>query len=285
MKNTLVSIIVPVYNVEKYLERCLDSLISQTLKEIEVICINDGSTDSSGQILSRYAQKDNRIRVINQENAGLSAARNTGLNVAKGEFIGFVDSDDWIDKDFYEKLYNAAITNDCDIAVAGILKHYKQRTAFEFKISQEKIARNLAEKFKISDVPDSAYVWNKIYKAERIKSLNLKFPVGKYYEDQYFTPQVFLNSGNLIVIPDVVYHYWRHSESIVKCTKKNQRLKQDSKDAFEFMENFIKQYNIDTSHCRKVKKYKFLGLTLMKSITKSNKKTNILLNCIKWNAA
>ena len=103
-----VSIIVPVYNVEKYLKRCLDSITNQTLKELEIICINDGSTDNSLKILKQYAHKDKRISIINKQNEGLSVARNTGMEAASGEYIGFVDSDDWIDLDFYKKLYTTA---------------------------------------------------------------------------------------------------------------------------------------------------------------------------------
>ena len=99
-----ISIIVPVYNVEKYLPECLESLIHQTLKDIEIICINDGSTDNSLSILKDYAKKDSRIRIINKENWGISAARNSGINTAMGDFLSFIDSDDWIDLDFFENL-------------------------------------------------------------------------------------------------------------------------------------------------------------------------------------
>ena len=99
-----ISVIVPVYKVEKFLPKCLESLINQTLKDIEIICINDGSPDNSLKILEEYAKKDSRIKIINQKNAGPSVARNNGMSAASGEYIGFVDSDDWIDLDFYEKL-------------------------------------------------------------------------------------------------------------------------------------------------------------------------------------
>lgn len=114
-----VSIIVPIYNVEKYLKRCLDSLVNQTLNDIEIICINDGSTDGSLEILNEYGRRDDRIVIINQENSGLSATRNKGIDIAKGQFIGFVDSDDWVSKDYFEKLYNSAIQNEAEIAVGG----------------------------------------------------------------------------------------------------------------------------------------------------------------------
>lgn len=117
-----VSIIVPVYNVEKYLRKCIDSLVNQTLNDIEIICINDGSTDKSLKILKEYKNKDSRIILLNQENSGQSVARNRGIEIAKGEYLGFVDPDDWIDLDYYEKLYNAAIGTNADIATAGIIR-------------------------------------------------------------------------------------------------------------------------------------------------------------------
>ena len=106
MGNVKISIIVPVFNVEKYLSECLNSLINQTLKDIEIICVDDGSTDSSPSILEEFRNKDERIKVIRQENSGVSVARNNGLAIAQGEYVGFVDSDDWVDADFFEKLYS-----------------------------------------------------------------------------------------------------------------------------------------------------------------------------------
>ena len=103
-----VSVIVPVFNTEKYKEKCLNSLINQTLQDIEIICVNDGSTDKSADIIKKFANKDSRFKLINQENKKQGAARNTGMKIAKGEYIGFVDSDDWVDLEYYEKLYNAA---------------------------------------------------------------------------------------------------------------------------------------------------------------------------------
>ena len=117
-----VSVIISVYNVEKYLARCLDSVINQTLKDIEIICVNDGSTDNSAQILEEYAQKDERIKVITQVNSGLSEARNTGMSASTGEFIAFLDSDDFVDLDFYEALYNSAVKNNCEIACGNIIR-------------------------------------------------------------------------------------------------------------------------------------------------------------------
>ena len=112
-----VSVIIPVYNTERYLRRCLDSVCNQTLSDIEIICINDCSTDNSLDILKEYADKDKRIKIINfKENKGAAVARNTGIDIVNGEYIGFIDSDDFVDSDFYEKLYNTASENNSDIA-------------------------------------------------------------------------------------------------------------------------------------------------------------------------
>lgn len=232
--------------------------------------------------MTDYAISDSRVIIINQKNAGLSAARNTGIDAATGEYIGFVDSDDWVDTNFYENLYNEAVNNQCDIAVAGIIRHYKQQNIYDLKFINSQISDNLNSKFKLSDTPDCSYVWNKIYKTAKIKEHNLKFPVGKYYEDQYFTPLAFLKSDKLITVPEIFYHYRRHSNSIVKKTKNNEKLLRDSVEAKTFISNFISKYNINISHKKQEKKYKIFGLTILKTIKKENKQKNILLNCIEW---
>ena len=115
-----ISVIIPVYNVEKYLRRCLDSVINQTFRDLEIICVNDGSTADSLHIFEEYKKQDDRIILLNQENMGQGNARNIGLKIARGEYIGFVDADDWIDLNFFEKLYEAAKKYDADVACAEI---------------------------------------------------------------------------------------------------------------------------------------------------------------------
>ena len=121
-----ISVIIPVYNVEKYLKECLDSVINQTLKDIEIICVNDGSTDNSLNILENYAKKDNRIIVISQKNKGLSGARNTGLKYCSGEYVSFIDSDDYVSKDLFELTYNNAISNNSDLVIFKIASLYTE---------------------------------------------------------------------------------------------------------------------------------------------------------------
>lgn len=211
-----ISVIVPVYNVEKYLSRCLDSLISQTLKEIEIICINDGSKDNSAKILEKYSQKDDRIIILNQENAGLSAARNNGMNHAKGEYIGFVDSDDWVDLDFFEKLYSAAKKYDCDIAAADFIREHPKRKKKRLNITEEKVYQAPEEKYLICKTYREGCVWNKIYKTEFLKSIDLKFVIGMYYEDRDFTARSLYFSNKLVTVPDTYYRYFVNPKSIVK---------------------------------------------------------------------
>ena len=126
-KNNLISIIVPIYNVEKYLKKCIDSIINQTYKNLEIILVDDGSPDNCGKICDEYAKKDNRIKVIHKENGGVSSARNVGVENATGEYIGFVDSDDYIEKDMYEVLINNLKKENADISIISNYEVYKNK--------------------------------------------------------------------------------------------------------------------------------------------------------------
>lgn len=238
-----VSIIVPVYNVEKYIERALNSLIQQTLEDIEIICINDGSTDNSQVLLEKFANSDNRIKIISQKNLGLSAARNKGLECANGEYIAFLDSDDYIDKDFLEKLYNAAKKNNCDIAAATIIRKREKSQKYRVHYETETISETLEEKIKVCDIPRCCYVWNKLYKRELIK--NQQFKEGAYFEDVLWMPEVLKQSNRLVTVPDTNYYYMVTKGSIVKTpTKKKQ---EDSYNAKKFLINFFEENNLDLS--------------------------------------
>ena len=205
-----VSIIVPVYNVEKFLQKCLDSIVEQTLKEIEIICINDGSPDNSLEILNEYASKDDRIIVISQENQGLSAARNAGLKIATGEYIGFVDSDDYIELNYYEKLYNTACKNDSDIALTTILKHKKKYLRYNVLHKKEKVAYTLNDKMKISEDNTHRifYVWNKIYRKSLLDKYQMSFPVGRVFEDVLFNLKTIYYANSIVSVPNTKYNYF-----------------------------------------------------------------------------
>lgn len=261
-----VSVIVPVYNVEKYLARCLDSIVAQTLQEIEIICVNDGSTDNSLSILKEYAKKDKRIVVICQENQGLSAARNTGMAAAVSKYLGFVDSDDWIDTEFYEKLYNAAERCGADIACASVERNYKSgRKRRKIAITQDRVFASVKEKFVATNSPRMCFVWNKIYNRRAIQSRNLKFKEGVYFEDIGFTIRALYYLRTLATVTGVNYHYWVNPESITRqmTDKKQQDLIAARADFIEFS----RKHNITCDEKYYVKSkttYRFLGIPLMK---------------------
>ncbi len=171
-----VSIIIPVYNTEEYLKKCLDSVINQTLNDIEIILIDDGSTDNSGKICNEYAEKDKRIKVIHQENQGQGRVRNEGLKIAKGEYIGFVDSDDWIALDFYEKLYDAAIDKKSEVTIAKTINFYDKNNKYiELPEHNE------------TDIHFKDVVWDSLYKKSFLDKNNIVFPENRIFEDVLFS--------------------------------------------------------------------------------------------------
>ena len=195
MENTetlpLISIIVPVYNVKNYLEKCLQSICGQTYKNLEIILIDDGSSDGSGELCDLFAQRDGRIKVIHQANAGQSAARNRGLAVAQGEFLGFVDSDDWIEPDMYEFLYHLLKENGADISICS---HYIE-TAVKTRVkhsseqfssfSREEAIRTLVEDKRIRN-----YMWDKLYKRQLFAGIY--FPVIEFLKILQFLIRYFI---------------------------------------------------------------------------------------------
>ena len=219
-----ISVIIPVYNVEKYLKRCLDSVINQTFRDLEIICVNDGSTDGSSEILEEYKSKDERIIIINKVNGGLSSARNAGMKVARGEYIGFVDSDDWIDLDFFEKLYTAAKKHDADVACAGIKRVYSSgKVLKKLELGEEIILRKCSEKYSYLEIPKKCYVWNKIYKKAEIERQSLLFKEGVTFEDCYFTIRLLYHSDKIVTVPNIYYNYWVNIKSISRtASDKNQ---------------------------------------------------------------
>ena len=204
---TLISVIIPVYNVEKYLNRCIDSLLAQTLRDIEVICINDCSTDSSLDILNKYSANDERLKIIDlKEKVGASIARNKGLEIAQGEYIGFVDADDALDTNFYEVLYRNAVEKKSDIT-KGAVKLYNYNGDVCILDKNEIIRKN---KYYFT-----AQFWSAIYKASFIFDNEIKFPDEcPKGQDIVFLNRAVLKSNFITVIDDVFYHYYRHKDSL-----------------------------------------------------------------------
>lgn len=244
---TKLSIIVPVYNVEKYLQKCLESLIKQTLKDIEIICVNDGSMDNSLAILKEFASKDSRIKIIDNQHQGVAKTRNTGFEQTTGEYIGFVDSDDYIDIDFFEKLYNSATKSNSDIAIASILKHKNFFNIYNAKYTKEETAITIQDKIKLCEDKKHFffYAWNKIYHSGFIKENNIKFSEGQIYEDVMFAIKALYYSNKIISVYGTKYHYIEHENSLTKYKDKTGEKEQDLIKAYSELQEFCNSKNIE----------------------------------------
>ena len=223
LMNEKITVIVPVYNVEHYLDKCLDSLINQTYKNLEIIVINDGSTDNSGIICQEYAQKDNRIIYIEKENGGLSDARNVGLDKMTGSYVTFVDSDDWVELDYVEVLYNKIIEYEVDISVGNYYSYNEDEKLFYFHMSAdsyyEKVYDNVSifeNLYESKEMKNFALIsaCGKLYKAKLFDYL--RFDKGKLGEDGYFNQKIYLLVGKIVYINQGLYAYRQRNGSITK---------------------------------------------------------------------
>lgn len=214
MQNELISIIVPVYNVMEYLEECVQSICAQTYRNIEIILVDDGSTDNSGKKCDELAKADSRIRVIHKKNGGLSDARNRGIEEARGQFVGFVDSDDWIEPDMYHLLYTNCIINSSDISVCGYYRDYLDKSIKGNNKKEGTFLRDEALSLLLEGVYIQDHAVTKLYRKELWQ--NVRFPIDKIYEDIRTTYRVFLNSHNVTVIDKPLYHYRQRAGSIVR---------------------------------------------------------------------
>lgn len=215
--NPKVSIIVPIYNSEKYMNKCIESILNQTLTEIEIILVNDGSTDNSGKIIDNYAKKDKRIKVIHQENSGPSVARNKGINIAKGKYIGFVDSDDYIEPTMYEELYNNANSKNIEVAMCSYNeKHLYNEAEYVIKANldsgsvyeKEDIKNNIISTFSKNENYGFYSLWNKIYLREWLLKSNLELDVNRDHgEDWWFNINVFSKLRSFVYIDKALYNY------------------------------------------------------------------------------
>ena len=217
MEKDLISVIIPVYNVENYLERCINSILNQTYKQFEAIFINDGSTDNSLEILKKYQEKDKRILIIDKVNAGTGAARNDGLDKAKGEYISFLDSDDWYEKNYLEELYKNIKEKNSDISMCNLKVVYdnKEKNHDTNVYSFDKI--NLEENpEKILGILGMPVLWNKLYKKELIVKNNIKFPRYSFSEDVEFLYKLFLQIKVVSKVEKNLYNYYQRSNSATK---------------------------------------------------------------------
>jgi len=257
--NPTLSIIVPIYNVEAYLRQCIDSILNQSYTDFELILVDDGSPDNCGEICDAYALQDNRIIVIHKKNGGLSSARNAGIEIARGKYLSFVDSDDFVSFDFYKSNIDFLLLNShIDMAILQYCRYYNEQESMVF-LNQK---RELTSKIDIVDFMMSMkYVgsaWVNIYKKEVF--YNLRYPVGKIYEDGYILPDIVERVNNVYVSDIGVYFYRVRKESIMGAVK-------SIKNWCDILDTHVKQldycYAIDDNKKLFLGKFKVCSLALI----------------------
>lgn len=221
-KQPLISVIVPIYKVEAYLDRCISSIVQQTYYNLEIILVNDGSPDKCGEICDRWAEQDSRIHVIHKENGGLSDARNTGIEKAAGEYMAFIDSDDYIEPEMFERLLDAMIRTTSKMAVCNYVYEFERENEYAKQSSPEnyqiqwEMQVSCQELFKL--MQDGKYTfgeaaWNKLYQKSIFESV--RYPLGKIHEDEYVFHRIVYQCEAIICIPYVGYHYLQRQGSIM----------------------------------------------------------------------
>lgn len=227
-----VSIIVPVYQVEKYISQCIDSILAQTFTDFELILVDDGSNDKSGDICDEYAEKDERVRVLHKENGGLSDARNKGMDQAVGNYFMFVDSDDYIAPTMVEYLYKNILNEDADIAICNYLHFFENDSKKNFPTNNKAEVLLGAEIF-YNRKNERNYgfwtvAWNKLYKTETFKKFRFRF--GKYHEDEFWANDIYQMDIKVVTISECLYYYRQRDNSIMK--------KKSIKKSFDIIEAF-----------------------------------------------
>lgn len=243
-----ISVVLPVYNVEEYLRQCLDSLANQTFEDFEVICVNDGSGDSSLSILEEYASEDERFKIISQENKGLSGARNTGMDYIKGRYLLFLDSDDWLELNALELLYNHANALNSEMVIFPYryfnqeTKQYEENDFTKLNMFDSSVDN---KNFNYKNIPETVFRIPhesiKLYDVKTLKKLAVKFPEGLNYEDAYFFYKIFFKLNKVSIIRTPIYNYRIRNDSI--CTTGTEK----SFDIFKILtsiKNFLKEDEI-----------------------------------------
>lgn len=220
----LISVIVPVYNVEEFLPRCMNSLLRQTYRNLEIILVDDGSTDNCSSLCDEFAKQDKRIKVIHKTNGGLSDARNAGMKVMTGEYVSFIDSDDWINIHFYEVLMDVMKKEDCDIVQCEREILYEEKGEFGSDIADYNVETYEAKEaleLLIEEKRFKQVVWNKLYKRENIR---LEFAKGKTNEDEFWTYRIFGEADKIAYVNVPMYYYFQREGSIINSLYSLKRL-------------------------------------------------------------
>lgn len=239
-KKPLISVIIPMYNAREYVYSCLNNILSQSYENLDIIVVNDGSTDNSREIAEQFP-----ITILNlEENKGLSAARNAGMDIAKGEYIHFMDVDDSINPDFYIAMLKAIISNDADIACSGMINEANSYKTLIFK--QDQVVSLAHEKLELTYVGKWGYVWRYLFRTRYIREQNFRFEEGRFIEDLVFSLPAVFYANKVVAVSEAIYiHHYRKNSIMTKKDKAHrQKRHQDRQHAEAFRRAFAKQNNI-----------------------------------------
>ena len=248
----LISIIVPIYKIDRYLGICIESLIKQTYKNIEIILVDDGSPDRCPEICDLYSKKDSRIKVIHKENGGLVSARKAGMKIAKGEYIGYVDGDDWVEESYYEDLYKNIITTNSDVVIGNYSRDLfnifvEMKNNIPIKLYEKKDLQDFYSKMILDDkfwkIGVTTYLWNKLFKKEVVEKFQLqvdeRITIG---EDAAVVYLALLNSKRVVVTDNSKYHYRQREDSMLKKNENYYKEFSDLKILYNYLSDNIKEY-------------------------------------------
>jgi glycosyltransferase involved in cell wall biosynthesis len=263
----LVSVVIPIYNVEQYLNESIDSVLAQTYKKLEIILVDDGSPDNSGKIADEYAVKDKRIKVIHKKNGGLSDARNAGIKIATGEYITFIDSDDYVHVKFIDILLDSALGQEIDIVQCNSTRDETKMTTSNKKQRVITGAQAFISLMNYSTILPTA--WGKLYKTKLFSENGIKYPIGKKFEDTYTTYKLCYFAKKVSTVEGKLYFYRKNSNSIMS-TKINERDIEMVEGYIAQLEQFIRSNDIeiDNRTLSKQKAYRYLSLCQRASLNK-----------------
>ncbi len=276
--NPLISVIVPIYNIQEYLRQCIESIIKQTYENIEIILVNDGSTDNCGKVCNEYAAKDTRIKVLHKENGGLVSARKAGLEQSTGDYIACVDGDDWIEKNMYSKMVEIALEHDVDIVVAG---HKEELCGEVVEIGVNKLPNGFYSKEDLenkvypvmlctenfSEFGIYSYLWNKLFKKEAIFSFQMAtkndVSIG---EDATVVYPALLNANSIYISDDASYHYRQHVNSMVKTLCSNILDLEKFNSLYFYLHEVFERYKLNNMLIEQLNKFILSLLTVRAGI-------------------
>lgn len=274
MQEHLISVIIPIYGIERYVGLCIESVINQTYKNLEIILVDDGSPDRCPEICDLYAQKDKRIKVIHKKNGGLVSARKAGINVAKGEYVGYVDGDDWIEPTFYEWMYREIIESDADMAVAGHSRDLFSQTTHLFSNIKSGIYegksliylnKNMLSFGDFYKNGISTYVWNKLFKRDLLKKFQLmvdeNITIG---EDAAVVYPLMTECKRIVISDNTDYHYRQREDSMLKKSKPFSEEKRGLQILYKFLLNFFKDKSSEFEYEKQIKDF-ILGICIIRS--------------------